>query len=232
MAILPNGYFDWAPDIEEAPRDRINYMNGGNPIDVDMITHHSQEGWYATYKTQYVPSRFPTAPHGVVHQQGWLIQIVSYNIPTVHGNFGNMRGPGYEADGVSTQMLTPQQIDCYLRMHADIRDATGKTLKRWTGKYGEFPPRVPGILWLTEHRQMGLTQCPSNRYTELWELYETEESMSPEQVAKLNAVYNALCAGDDRIINEWNANGNSMLLGYALEQQKLAKVIQKIGGID
>ena len=228
MGIQLNGYFDWAPTINEAPRNRINYLTQGRTILVDLITHHSQEGWYATYKTQYIPDRFPTAPHGVVLQSGELVQIVPYNIPTAHGNFANFRGPGYEADGVNTQPLTPNQIDTYLHIHRDIRNKTGKELKRWSGKYGAFPPE-DGTLWLVEHRQMGLTECPSNRYTELWELYQQEEEMSPEQVAKLNAVYNALCAGDSRIINDWNANGNSLLLGYNRLFKLTTKVAEEMG---
>lgn len=65
-----------------------------------------------------------------------------------------------------------------------------------------------------------------------WSNNTTGEDMTPEQVRKLNAVYDALCAGDDTVLQSWNANGNSLLEGYALEQQKLGKVIQKIGGID
>ena len=227
MAIV-NGYFDWA-ELEEAPIGRINYLSDGQPITVDMMTHHSQEGWYSTYKTQYIPERFPTAPTGVVMQSGELIQICPYNIPTVHSNFGNYRGPGYEADGTNKYMLTPQQIDTYLRIHAELRNVTGRQLLRWTGKYGDFPPEEPDILWLTEHKQTGLTECPSDRYIELWELYNTEESMNPEQVAKLNAVYNALCAGDSGIINNWNANGNSLLLGYNRLFALTTKVAEKVG---
>jgi len=49
-----------------------------------------------------------------------------------------------------------------------------------------------------------------------------EEPMTPEEKAKLDAVYAALTGGVDSVITDWNKNGNSLLLGYALEQGKLA----------
>lgn len=52
-----------------------------------------------------------------------------------------------------------------------------------------------------------------------------EEPMTPEERAKLDAVYAALSGGVANVIEDWNANGNSLLLGYAAEQQKLAEHI-------
>lgn len=62
------------------------------------------------------------------------------------------------------------------------------------------------------------------------ELQEAE--MTPEQERKLDAVYNALCAGDQKVIDAWNANGNSMLLGYAIEQRDQDAVEASIPGLD
>ena len=49
-----------------------------------------------------------------------------------------------------------------------------------------------------------------------------EDEMTPEERAKLDAVYKALTGGIDSVIEDWNKNGNSLLLGYALEQGKLS----------
>ena len=74
------------------------------------------------------------------------------------------------------------------------------------------------------------TVCNRNRDANY--IFEEEDDMTEEQKAKLDAVYNALCAGNQAMIDAWNANGNNLLLGYSLEQEKLGKVITKIGGID
>lgn len=55
----------------------------------------------------------------------------------------------------------------------------------------------------------------------LW--WPKEAGMTPEERAKLDAVYAALCAGDQGVIDAWNANGNSLLVGYTQEQQKLGE---------
>lgn len=59
-----------------------------------------------------------------------------------------------------------------------------------------------------------------------------EDSLTPEEKKKLEDLYNAFCAGNQDLLDKWNANQNSLLLGYTLEQEKLGKVITKIGGID
>ena len=56
------------------------------------------------------------------------------------------------------------------------------------------------------------------------------DEMTPEERAKLDAVYAALTGGVDSVITDWNQNGNSLLLGYALEQGKLADHISSHPG--
>lgn len=211
--IGPSGWFNWAT-LEKAPQDRLDFYGTKTPV--DLLVHHSYEGWYANYKVQYVPERYPTAPHGVVLESGEFIQIAPYNAATVHGHMANLRGPGIEADGTNAKLLTQAQIDTFRRIHGELEQITSRKVQRWTGSGS--PATKDGILWLVEHKQMGPTACPSNRYQELWEILEQEEDQEVLDKEKLEAVYRALCAGDASVLKAWNDKGNSLLLGYAGEQ--------------
>lgn len=57
-----------------------------------------------------------------------------------------------------------------------------------------------------------------------------EESMTPEERAKLDAVYAALSGGLPNVVEDWNKNGNSLLLGFANEQGRLSDHIATHGG--
>ena len=41
-----------------------------------------------------------------------------------------------------------------------------------------------------------------------------EEGMTPDEKAKLDAVFNALTGGVPGVIEKWNENGNSVLVAY------------------
>ena len=57
-----------------------------------------------------------------------------------------------------------------------------------------------------------------------------EDEMTPEDKAKLDAVYAALSGGLPNVIEDWNKNGNSLLLGFANEQGRLSDHIATHGG--
>lgn len=56
--------------------------------------------------------------------------------------------------------------------------------------------------------------------------WPVEDEMTPADAYKLEAVWLALTAGDMALIEQWNANGNSLLAGYTGEQKKLAEHIE------
>ncbi len=73
---------------------------------------------------------------------------------------------------------------------------------------------------------------PALREAHYHYLFE-EEEMTPEDKAKLDAVYEALVgrgnepAGGE-LLARWNANGNSLLLGYLREQEKVAAMSSRL----
>lgn len=209
-----DGYFDFATR-EPAPHARIAFYNTRSRG--DMFCLHSYEGWYRTYKVQLVPERHPTAPQGVVLEDGDPIQFAPQFAATVHGHMANLRGPGWEADGTNAKPITAAQAATFLRLIRETAAHEGRTPKRWTGTYPAPPPDESGTLWIVEHRQMGPTACPSSRYAPLYALLEQEGDMPDPRVDEVIAALGGL-----EEIRKWNQNGNSLLLGYALEQQKLA----------
>lgn len=59
---------------------------------------------------------------------------------------------------------------------------------------------------------------------------QKEDEMTAEERAKLDAVYAALSGGLPNVIEDWNKNGNSLLLGFANEQGRLSDHIATHGG--
>ena len=57
-----------------------------------------------------------------------------------------------------------------------------------------------------------------------------EDEMTADERAKLEAVYAALSGGLPNVIEDWNKNGNSLLLGFANEQGRLSDHISTHGG--
>lgn len=118
------------------------------------------------------------------------------------GSFeANSRYVAMESVGRAGEPLTPEQ------------EATALTVWRELG----FTTR--GVdLW--EHNEVatkwtpnaGPTACPSHRYDGAFT--QLEDDMTPEDRAKLDAVYAALTGGVPGVIEAWNANGNSVLVAY------------------
>lgn len=72
------------------------------------------------------------------------------------------------------------------------------------------------------------TACESGRYANAWARLAAGErvgaSVQPVVLADIVAAL-----GGDQAIRDWNKNGNSLLLGYALEQQRQAVIEQTVG---
>src|SRR3990167_1315002 len=200
--INQDGYIDWAIKTP-GPQDRLTFYNQNTLM--DLICFHSQAGYYDTYKVQEEPSRYPTMPHGHNLLNGTLMQHAPVQSATVHGNYANLRGPGWEAEGVRSidGPITGAQLGTAKRIIKEIALLTTRMPKRWTGVYPNFPPSIDGVLWLVEHNQMGRTECPDSRYEPLWKLYE--EEVTKEELAEL------LFEQEHDLIASWGAAGEQSL---------------------
>lgn len=239
MSILDSGYFDWAVKAP-GPQARLDFYNSRTPVDV--CCHHSAEGWYATYQVQERPERYPTMPHGHVLIDGTLMQHAPIWAATVHGHAANLRGPGWEAEGLRPSEITAAQQGTFRRIHRELSWFTGRTPTRWTGTYPQLPPSIPGILWLVEHRQMGQTECPSERYAPLWAALQAgeedeEDGMTNDERKRLERL-ERIVAGNgidvtgvritgDAALQFLADDGASLALGQGILQRQMEELIQK-----
>lgn len=195
--ITPDGFFDWMTR-NPGPADRGAYM-GGRPTSMECITHHSMEGWMGSYSAMTDPSRFPTAWHWSVPRTDGMVPEQHYPVfaRLVHGHAANILGPGGESEGDKDQPLTDWQIECWLRIHADMEVFAGRKYTR--------NPIISGISarGLVEHRQMGPTACPSERYAPLWATIAgpKEQDMTPAEVQRIIDTTIAALVRDSRLVD-------------------------------
>ena len=148
---------------------------------------------------------------------GRLIQCYPVTASTwTSGNFkANTELWAVESEGVAGELLNANQVANMLT----LRD-------EWQAYKGQLLTRESVARTLHEHREVwnwespnaGPTACPSGRYQPFFA--ELEDHMADPRV---DAIIDAL--GGLAAIDAWNAQGNSLLVGYALEQVKLAEHI-------
>jgi len=134
---------------------------------------------------------------------------------------------GVESEGFAGQPLTDEQVANMVRLCREWEDHTGKVATR--GAHGPRTVWQHNEVWNWDPQNAGPTACPSGRYdgffaeleARAWE--EDQEEMPDPRVDKLIAAL-----GGEAIINAWNANGNDLLTGYGLEQQKLGTVTARL----
>lgn len=224
--MIVDGWLDWTVRVDGHPGKVYTAKNSGSGI-----ACHSIEGNLPNHS---IPSRFLSDdrnPDGsftgmaaasvmfILYRDGQLTQMydVSKSTWTSGGPEGNCNFWAVEAEGVQGVPLTEAQEDTFIRLVTEWEAYTGHTA-------------APNMNIL-QHKQIAAefgyapTACASDRYDNAWARISAGErygEMTPEERAKLDAVYAALTGGVDSVIEDWNKNGNSLLLGYALEQGKLA----------
>lgn len=213
---LKTGWFDFAVQEPGPPRRRIYSDNNAT-----VIVLHSMVGQRGAYSTMFDPAKSPTAWHGTVAYDGTFYQHYDIFAGLAASSEGNPYGPAFEAEGGFApydEPLTTAQVETYLRIIRDMEGAFGR----------QYRPGVKRV-GLTEHNHWGLTACPSGRYQPLYDAIVAgalEDDMADPRVDSILAAL-----GGQAAIDAWNLNGNSLLAGYALEQQKLAEhLANHLGG--
>lgn len=221
MTIDAAGWVDWAtrdPGPSNKVFDARNQANG--------LVLHSMEGWWGGSRAEMLRQTRQASWHFSNLLSGELIQ--SYPLTAscwASGNFeANTRFVAMELEGTADMPINDDQLRTTLRLFADL-EAWGLKLTRGTSE-------ADRTLWM--HREVatrwfpnaGPTGCPSDRYARLFEALE--DDMTPEDRAKLDAVYDALVGRGDaegaKRIAAWNEGGNSLLLGYTQYQERVGKL--------
>ena len=231
--VIVNGWLDWAERRDGHPAKVYSQPNSGRGIAChsivgDLPGHSVPWRFMADDRVPGQPDMFtPQVAASVMfilYKDGHLIQMypVTASTWTSGSAAANTNYWAIEAEGgynPTTEPLTRAAEDTFIRHVTEWEAHTGQTA-------------VPGANIL-QHKNLAQmyhsdpTACASDRYLNAWARIDAGEryggdDMTPEDKAKLDAVWQALTGGIPSVIDEWNANRNSLLTGYALEQGKLA----------
>ena len=235
MTIL-GGWVDWAQRRDGVANKVYSAPNQGLGLAL-----HSMEGSVAGSESRFLSTA--TTPDGsytpyatastmfALALDGTLIQY--YPVTASTWTSGNRQANttlwAIESEGFAGSPLNEAQVATMIGLCYEFEAHTGRVATR------DFAART---LW--EHNEVwawvspnaGSTSCPSGRYQTFYDALEDE--MTLEDRAKLEKAYKAflaLCAGNEFEIDAWNARGNSLLLGYTLEQQKLGQHLAQPHGL-
>lgn len=220
--ITPDGWVSWALRRPGPANKLYSTTNGGHGI-----VWHSMEGWMAGSLAELdKPER----------QASWMFSIGLDGILYQHypitascwasGNgLANRQWWSVELEGIYSMPINAAQLATALRLIEEWKVLKGREVTR----VGDFWSKT---MW--EHREVdtlatpnaGETGCPSERYAPLWAALEGD---MPDP--RLDEVITALGGIDE--IRKWNTGengptGNSLLVGYALEQAEQDATVGKL----
>lgn len=188
--ISTDGWVDWAERLP-GPASKVypDYNKGQG------FVNHSAEGeWTGTMIELQKPDReaswtFTNARGGKLFQHYSI-----YACPWASGAYqANIRYVAMESIGLEHEPLDDGQRATAIRLWREL----GFTIR--------------GVN-LFEHREMAAlygaraTACPSNRYDEAYEEMALED--------RVKALELALSGGVANVLEDWNAQGNSLIIGY------------------
>lgn len=210
--MIVDGWVEWAERKDGPANKQYPESNSGLGIAchsvVGMLPNHS------------IPGRFfdpndSASTMFILYEDGHLVQMYSVlsSTWTSGSKAANVRYWAVEAEGGIApdygEKLTPEASETFIRLVTEWEAYTGNVAH-------------PGVNIL-QHKDLvrlyggGQTACASDRYSDVWSRIaagERYDDMTPEDRAKLDAVYAALTGGVPGVIEAWNANGNSVIVAY------------------
>lgn len=208
-----DGWLEWSTRRYGPPTKLYAVRNASTGIAL-----HSMEGSYAgSMAVLDNPARAASWMFSL-RLTGELVQHYSVlDSPWASGNAAaNCALWSLELEGTAAMPINTAQIATALRLFEAFGAYTGR------------PARRPGNIY--EHREVwnwstpnaGATACPSERYAPLYQAMGGNDEM-----ALIDEVIAALGGIDE--IRRWNGTtsaptGNSLLIGYALEQRRLREL--------
>ena len=213
--MIVDGYVDWA--VQRKGPGQKRYLE--TPNSQEGFVCHSVEGSLAGAFRELDNEARLASWHFTLDLDGTLYQHYRLNASCwASGSFGaNTRYIAMEAVGTAAAPLTAAQEATALRLWREL----GFTRRG----VDLFEHNEVATKWSPNG---GPTACPSHRYDGAFA--QLEDEMTPAQLAMLEACYAALCAGDKASIDAWNQNGNSLIAGFTIDQQKLLDHLAHHGG--
>jgi hypothetical protein len=221
MSRYPNAeWLPWKYNSEYGP----TYYKGTNKPEAVVL--HVMQGYLRTARTWAAQGHYGASWHFSVGVDGTVLQHLEFEDGGYHAGISvNSKTPtwplwkghgvnvnnytiGIEHEGFSGDGFSPAQA------------ASSRDLCRWlAGEMGiefgrdRFPPHAD-----IDIVNRPLDFAPPAQREEFYKFLFEEEELPDPRIDKLIAAL-----GGEAAVDEWNARGNSLLAGYALEQQKLGE---------
>jgi hypothetical protein len=192
------------------------------------------QGYMRTAKSWALTGHYGASWHFSIGEDGHVMQHLELGDGGYHAGVADTQTaihpptwPGWRGPGVNVNHYTVgiEMEGFAAQPHSPEQLASLKAVCEWlSAELGGIPldrEHFPSHAEIDVVNRVNDFNTPELRETVYAYLFE-EEAMTPEERAKLDAVYAALTGGVASVIEDWNKNGNSLLLGYALEQGKLS----------
>ena len=217
---MPN--IEWVPWKLDSQSGPTFYVGLNKPTAVVL---HRQQGWISTARRWAAEGHYGASWHYTVGLDGTVLQHLAHThggyhagIPDMapdptwplwrgHGQSVNTYTIGVECEGFAAEDWPPAQLDALRWLCRKLSVDLGIPYNR-----EHFPAHAE----IDVVNRVNDFDSPGRREAVYAYLFEEEEEMADP---RLDAVVAAL--GGMAEIEAWNARGNSLLAGYALEQEKL-----------
>jgi hypothetical protein len=226
MVRYPNAIWQpWKYESSEGP----TYFKGLNKPIAAVL--HIAQGHASTATAWAAQGHYGASWHYTVCLDGTVLQHLEHEDGGYHAGIASppaptptwtlWKGPGInvnwytigiEHEGFSGNGFTEPQRTASRELCHWLATELGFP---WTREH--FPPHAD-IDLVNRANDFGPPAYREEHYQFMFE----EDELSAEDKARLDAIEKVLNGGLPNVIEDWNKNGNSLLLGYAAEQQKLA----------
>lgn len=221
---------EWVPWKYESSQGPAYFRGANKPIAAVL---HIAQGYMSTARSWATSGHFGASWHFSVGRDGSIMQHLDFEdggyhagIPDTapkptwklwrgYGINANLYTIGIEHEGFSGDGFTDAQRQSSRDLCRWLAGTLGFTYDR-----DHFPPHAD-IDLINRPSDFGPPEYREQHYAFMFE----EDSMSAEDKARLDAIEKVLTGGVSNVIEDWNKTGNSLLMGYGLEQDKLARHI-------
>jgi len=221
--LYPNA--EWVPWKYVSPAGQLTYYKGSNrPIAAVL---HIAQGWASTARQRAKEGHFGASWHFTVGLDGKVMQHLDFDDGGYHAGIG----PGSPVPAWSLWKGHNVNVNNYTigiehegfsgDAWPDVQRDASKALCKWIAKAldvpyarAHFPPHAD-IDLLNRPNDFG---PPAFRAQHYQFMFMEEEMPDP----RLDKVIAAL--GGEAAIDEWNTRGNSLLLGFANDQERLGQL--------
>ena len=212
---------EWVPWRYLSDAGQPTYFKGTNQPEAAVL--HIMQGYMSTARQWALTGHYGASWHFSVGRDGHIMQHLDFEDGGYHAGIASPPAPtptwalwkgsgvnvnnytiGIEHEGFSGDGFTEAQRVASRDLCRWLADTIGFAYDR-----DHFPP----------HADIDLVNRPNDfgppTYREAHYLYMfQEDGMTPEERAKLDAVYAALTGGVPGAIEAWNSTGNSLIIAY------------------